>query len=58
MESQIGFGGVPLGFATDAPRGSAGSFTLKIWLTNIFRNGVLKECGLNSAPTPAREHRQ
>jgi hypothetical protein len=22
-----GFGGVPLGFATDAPRGSAGSFT-------------------------------
>jgi hypothetical protein len=23
-----GFGGVPLGFATDAPRGSAGSFTI------------------------------
>jgi hypothetical protein len=23
----IGFGGVPIGFATDAPRGSAGSFT-------------------------------
>ena len=22
-----GFGGVPLGFATDAPRGNAGSFT-------------------------------
>ena len=22
-----GFGGVPLGFATDAPRGSTGSFT-------------------------------
>jgi hypothetical protein len=27
MESRIGFGGVPLGFATDAPRGGAGSFT-------------------------------
>ena len=26
--SWIGFGVVPLGFATDAPRGSAGSFTL------------------------------
>jgi len=25
-----GFGGVPLGFATDAPRGSAGSFTVLI----------------------------
>ena len=23
-----GFGGVPLGFATDAPAGSAGSFTI------------------------------
>jgi len=29
MESRIGFGGVALGFATDAPRGSAGSVTDK-----------------------------
>jgi len=27
MESRVGFGAVPLGFATDAPRESAGSFT-------------------------------
>ena len=25
--SRVGFGAVPLGFPTDAPRGSAGSFT-------------------------------
>ena len=30
-----GFGAVPLGFATDAPRGSAGSFTLLQFGTNI-----------------------
>ena len=33
-----GFGAVPLGFATDAPRGSAGSFTH--WHFLMFRNQV------------------
>jgi len=33
-----GFGGVPLGFATDAPRGSAGSFTFRI------SHGSLRRC--------------
>ena len=30
MLSSGGFGGVPLGFATDTPHGSAGSFTEKL----------------------------
>jgi len=46
MESRIGFGGVPLGFATDAPRESAGSFTidyafcpsLSLFLPEFLRN--------------------
>jgi len=40
MESRIGFGGVSLGFATDAPCGSAGSFTEQRWLKREKR--VLK----------------
>jgi len=53
-----GFGGVPLGFATDAPRGSAGSFTfspvrflilfpprnvLKCWMFMKAPNGGVSE---------------
>ena len=35
-----GFDGVPLGFATDAPRGSAGSFTLSLFFWKTMRASV------------------
>jgi len=45
-----GFGGVPLGFATDAPRGSAGSFTpLHLGFLNFWKPVPGVECCTQSA---------
>jgi hypothetical protein len=38
-----GFGAVPLGFATDAPRASAGSFTDNDWFDFLFRQSAVDE---------------